>query len=48
MPTKTPKTKPEPKNEKPKPKITLMQIAFGIFAVLLILSMVLSAVATNS
>lgn len=47
MPTKTPKTKPVTKNEKPKQKLTLVQIAFGIFAILLILSMILSSVSTN-
>jgi hypothetical protein len=46
MPTKNSKYKPV-KNETPKRKITGAQIVFGIFAVLLILSMVLSMISTN-
>lgn len=47
MPTKNPKYQPI-KDEKPKQKITWTQIAFIIFAVMLIVSMLLSAVTTNS
>lgn len=46
MPTKSSKSKASSKNEKsqPKRKLTGAQIAFGIFALLLILSMVLALV----
>ena len=43
MPTKNPKYKPV-KNEKPKQKLTGAQIAFGAFAILLIITMLLSMV----
>lgn len=44
MPAKNSKNKTSSKNEKPKQKMTISQIAFGIFAVLLIIVMLLSLV----
>ena len=46
MPTKNPKYKPV-KAEKPKRKVNWTQIALGVFAVLLILTMLLSMVSKN-
>ena len=46
MPTKNPKYKPA-KAEKTKRKINWTHIALGIFAILLIITMLLSMVSTN-